>query len=482
MSLYATPGASQALMQPIFPVILCGGVGARLWPLSREQHPKPFLRLSDGQSLLQKALLRCMQLPGARTSYIVTNRSLRLKVEDDWKELAGTTPPLHFILEPCPRNTAPAVAVAAAQIARQHGEDAIMLVQAADHIITNQQAFAEAVATAMTLAQTGKLVTFGIHPTAPETGYGYIETQGSKVIRFVEKPSEEKARAYLENGNFLWNAGIFCFTAGNLLSEMRQHCPDILEDAIRCIPIQSESPVVLELDATKFSHVREQSLDYALMEKSHEVAVVPCNIGWSDIGSWNALGDLQPGDANNNRLHGHILAHQISNCTVCAESRVVGAVGVKDLVIVDTADALLIAHKSQTQEVKQIFNQLKSQDHEAHKYHRCVRRPWGIYTVLEEGIGFKIKRIEVNPGESLSLQMHYHRSEHWVVVAGMAQVVNGDKQFLVNTNESTYIPAGQIHRLSNPGKIPLIIIEVQSGHYLDEDDIHRVDDRYGRHT
>lgn len=482
MSLYTTPYASQVLMQPVFPVILCGGVGARLWPLSREQHPKPFLRLADGQSLLQKSLLRCMQLPGAQTAYVVTNRDLRLKVEDDWNELADAALPLHFILEPCPRNTAPAVTVAAAQIARQHGEDALMLVQAADHIITNQQAFAQAVATAMTLAQTGKLVTFGIHPTAPETGYGYIEAQGSKAIRFVEKPSEEKARAYIEDGNFLWNSGMFCFTAGHFLSEMRQHCPDILEDALRSIPAQPENPASLELDALKFSHVREESLDYALMEKSHKVAVVPCNIGWSDIGSWNALGNLQPADMDGNRLLGDILTHQVQNCTVLGENRVIGAVGVEDLVIVDTADALLVAHKSKTQEVKQIFNQLKSLNHEAHKYHYCVRRPWGAYSILEEGIGFKIKRIEVNPSQSLSLQMHHHRSEHWIVVAGIAQVVNGDKQFLVRTNESTYIPAGQIHRLSNPGKIPLIIIEVQSGAYLNEDDILRIDDCYGRHN
>ncbi len=275
---------------PIFPVILCGGVGARLWPISREQHPKPFLRLADGQSLLQKALLRSTQLPGAQAAYVVTNKNLKLKVKDDWQELADAVPPLRFILEPCPRNTAPAVAVAAMHIARQHGENALILVQAADHIITNQQAFIGAVANAVALAETGKLVTFGIHPTAPETGYGYIEAQGNKVIRFVEKPSKEKARTYLENGEFLWNAGMFCFTAGHLLSEMRQHCPDILEDAIRSIPAQSENPASLELDAVNFSHVREESLDYALMEKSHEVAVVPCDIGWSDIGSWNALG------------------------------------------------------------------------------------------------------------------------------------------------------------------------------------------------
>lgn len=467
---------------PIFPVILCGGVGARLWPVSRELHPKPFLRLADGHSLLQKALLRSAQLPSAQAAYVVTNRSLRLKVEDDWQELAGAVPPLRFLLEPCPRNTAPAIAAAAVYIARQHGEDALLLVQAADHVIANQQAFAEAVANAIALAETGKLVTFGIHPTAPETGYGYLETQDNEVIHFIEKPSEEKAQAYLESGGFLWNAGIFCFTAGHLLSEMRQHCPEILEDVVRCIPPQPDNPDRVELDTVLFPQVRENSLDYALMEKSRKVAVVPCDIGWSDIGSWNALGDLQPADMNGNRLRGDILAHQTSNCTVLGESRVLGVVGAKDLVIVDTADALLVAHKSKTQEVKNIFNQLKSRNHESQKYHRNVRRPWGFYTVLEEGIGFKIKRIEVIPGQSLSLQMHYHRSEHWIVVAGMAQVINGDRQFLVNTNESTYIPAGQIHRLSNPGKIPLIIIEVQSGAYLDEDDIHRIDDRYGRHT
>jgi len=432
--------------------------------------------------MLQKALLRSAQLPHAQPAYIVMNRDLRLKAEDDWQELADTVPPPHFILEPSPRNTAPAVAAAALCIARQHGEDALMLVQAADHVITNQQAFAEAVTHAMALAKTGKLVTFGIRPTAPETGFGYIEAHGNKVVRFIEKPSMEKARAYLESGSFLWNAGMFCFAAGRLLSEMQHHCPDILDGTLRSLPIQPDDSAPLNLDAVRFHQVREESLDYALLEKSRAVAVVPCEIGWSDIGSWNALGDLQPADADGNRLHGDILAHQTSNCTVWGERRLVGTVGVTDLVIVDTADALLVAHKSQTQDVKHIYNQLKSLNHEAQKFHRSVRRPWGTYTVLEEGSGFKIKRIEVNPGQSLSLQMHHHRSEHWVVVAGMAQVVNGDKQFLVSTNESTYIPAGQIHRLSNPGKMPLIIIEVQSGAYLGEDDILRLDDSYGRHT
>ena len=466
----------------LYPVILCGGVGARLWPVSRELHPKPFLRLADGQSLLQKALLRSAQLPRAQAACIVTNRDLRLKAEDDWHELADTVPPPHFILEPSPRNTAPAVAAAALRIACQHGEDALMLVQAADHVITNQQAFAKAVTHAMALAKTGKLVTFGIRPTAPETGFGYIEAHGNKVVRFIEKPSMEEARAYLESGSFLWNAGMFCFAAGHLLAEMRRHCPDILDGTMRSIPTPPDDSAPLNLDAVLFPQVREESLDYALMEKSRAVAVVPCDIGWSDIGSWNALGDLQPEDADGNRLHGEVLAHQTSNCTVLGESRLVSTVGVKDLVIVDTADALLVAHKSQTQDVKHVYNQLKSLNHETQKSHRSVRRPWGTYTVLEEGIGFKIKRIEVNPGQSLSLQMHHHRSEHWIVVTGMAQVVNGNKQLLVNTNESTYIPAGQIHRLSNPGKIPLIIIEVQSGSYLGEDDILRLDDSYGRHT
>ncbi|MBN4666572.1 mannose-1-phosphate guanylyltransferase/mannose-6-phosphate isomerase [Pandoraea nosoerga] len=469
----------------LIPVILCGGAGSRLWPVSRELHPKPFIRLADGQSLIQKAFLRGASLPGVSDILVVTNGNLLFKMEDEFRELDIDGVCTSFILEPCGRNTAPAIAAAALQVAQRYGEDAQILVLAADHIIQNQAAFTAAVAEASNLAAQGKLVTFGIAPTSPETGYGYIEANQRSVVRFVEKPSEEKARHYVESGRFLWNSGMFCFTAGAMLAQMREHCADILDATALCISEQSNSMTTagslrVALDGDKFPAVRDESLDYAIMEKSSAVAVIPCDIGWSDIGSWTALGELSPADANGNRLQGEVLAHDTRNCTIHSDGRLVSTVGVENLVIVDTPDAVLVADKSRSQDVKHIYAELKRSGHEAHKLHRTVHRPWGTYTVLEEGNGFKIKRIEVKPGASLSLQMHYHRSEHWIVVSGMAQVVNGDREFLVNTNESTYIPAGHKHRLANPGRLPLVIIEVQSGGYLGEDDIKRFDDVYGR--
>lgn len=471
----------------IIPVILCGGAGSRLWPVSRESHPKPFIRLEDNQSLLQKAWLRGAFLPGAAEIMTVTNRELLFKTQDEYREVSKLAPHRianSFILEPFGRNTAPAIAAAALQITARHGDDALMVVLAADHLIANQDAFCQAVDEAARLAQSGLLVTFGIHPEAPETGYGYIEAEGNEVIRFVEKPNLAKATEYLASGRHLWNSGMFCFSAGTLLKEMSLHCPEILKQTRECMNASREADgkdfVQVELDPDTFETVPDDSIDYALIEKSSKLAVVPCNIGWSDIGSWRALGDLVQPDEHGNRIEGHALLHDVSNCHIQSRTRMVGAVGVENLVIIDTADAVLVADRNRSQDVKHLYTALKGQGHELHKLHRTVHRPWGTYTVLEEGRNFKIKRIEVKPGASLSLQMHHHRSEHWIVVSGTAKVTNGERELMVRANESTYIPAGHRHRLENPGVVDIVMIEVQSGEYLGEDDIVRFQDNYGR--
>lgn len=468
----------------LIPTILCGGAGSRLWPVSRELHPKPFIRLADGQSLLHKAFLRGARLTGVKEIMTVTNRELYFKTRDEFAEVNAAGLSTSFVLEPFGRNTAAAVASAAVRVAQLHGDDAILLVLPADHLIADEAGFARAVAEATDLARAGRLVTFGIRPEAPETGYGYIKAAGNEVVRFVEKPSAGKAEAFLQSGDYLWNSGMFCFAAGTVLEEMAQHCPELLAAVRDCMKASKVATgdgfSQLDLDAECFAGVPDISIDYALMEKSRRVAVVACSIGWSDVGSWSAIGDLAPSDADGNRLEGETFLHNASGCYIRCGGRLVAAVGVKDLLIIDTPDALLVAEKSHAQEVKHIFAQLKAKGHEAHKLHRTVHRPWGTYTVLEEGPGFKIKRIEVNPGARLSLQSHKHRSEHWIVVSGTATVTNGERELVIASNESTFIPAGNKHRLENASGDRLVIIEVQSGPYLGEDDIVRYDDQYGR--
>lgn len=464
---------------PMIPIILCGGAGSRLWPVSRELHPKPFIQLSDGQSLLQKTFLRAAILPTIDEILTVTNRDLFFKTADEYREANQAGLKLSYILEPFGRNTAAAIITAALQLSETHDADTLMLVLPADHLISDERAFALAIADAIPFAKAGKLVTFGIQPDSPETGYGYIEASGNEVLRFVEKPSLEKAQDYLDSGRFFWNSGMFCFRVGTLLEETALHCPDILKASKACLKAsyaaKGRSFAQLELDATKFALVPDNSIDYALIEKSKQVAVLPCQIGWSDIGSWNSLGGLLASDEKNNCIEGEALIHDVTNCYIRAQDRLIAALGIRDLFIIDTPDALLVAHKARAQDIKVIYSQLKKQDHAAHKLHRRVHRPWGSYTVLEEGPRFKIKRIEVRPGASLSLQMHYHRSEHWIVVSGLAKVVHGDQDLLLRTNESTYVPAGCMHRLENPGLVLLVIIEVQSGEYMGEDDILRFD-------
>jgi len=471
----------------LIPTILCGGAGSRLWPVSRELHPKPFIRLADGQSLLQKAYLRGAFLPNVSEILTVTNRDLFFKTEDEYREVACIVKrPLtnSFVLEPFGRNTAPAIAAAALQVAATYGNDAQLLVLAADHLIADQAAFAKAVDRAQQLAAEGKLVTFGIQPETPETGYGYIESEGNKVLRFVEKPNLQNAKEYVASGRYLWNSGMFCFSAGTIIREMEQHCPEILAASRVCMEqsrkSKGENLVQIELNPNFFDRIADDSIDYAVMEKSSNVAVVPCSIGWSDIGSWSALGDLTPADKEGNRIQGEALLYDVHNCFIQSNQRIVGGVGINNLIIIDTPDAILVADRDRAQDVKHLYVSLKSRGHETHKLHRTVYRPWGTYSILEEGDRFKIKRIEVKPGGKLSLQMHHHRSEHWIVVSGMAKVVNGEAEILVNTNESTYIPAGHKHRLENVGVVELVMIEVQSGEYLGEDDIVRFEDVYGR--
>lgn len=473
----------------MIPVILSGGSGSRLWPVSREAHPKPFIKLADGESLLQKTYRRAAALPGVSSVLTVTNRDYYFLTRDEY---AGLTPVIEnrYLLEPCGRNTAPAVLLAALHCAAQVGPETVLLVLAADHVIEDDAAFQQAVAEAERLAGEGWLVTFGIVPTAPETGYGYIERAAALsdaayvVSRFVEKPPLAEAEAYLAGGCHFWNSGMFCFTAAALLAAAARHAPDLLAAAravFAAMPAEANSgPLAWELPAQPFAAMANISLDYALMERAERVAVVPASLGWSDVGSWDALAALTPADAQGNRLLGETELLDSHDCYIHNSGRLVTAIGVHDLVIVDTPDALLIADRSRAQEVRQLVARLKEREHPSALLHLTVARPWGTYTVLEEGPGFKIKRIVVRPGASLSLQMHRHRSEHWVVVGGCARVINGERQFDVNINESTFIPAGCQHRLTNPGTADLAIIEVQTGDYVGEDDIIRFDDHYGR--
>lgn len=429
--------------------------------------------------MLQKAFLRAAALPNVQEVMTVTNRELFFKTEDEYREVNIAKLATSFILEPFGRNTAPAIASSALRIATTHGGETTMLVLAADQLISDQEAFVTAATEAAVLASKGRLVTFGIRPDSPQSGYGYIQADNNRVIRFIEKPSLEKAEQYVAAG-FLWNSGMFCFRAKDILEAMEQHCPEILAPTKACV-LQSRIGVVeLTLDAETFRKVPDDSLDYSVMEKSDKVAVVPCDIGWSDVGSWSSLGDLHAPDENGNRVDGEALLHDVSNCYVKSGSRVVAAVGTNDLIIVDTPDALLVADRKRAQDVKHIYAALKARGDDSYKHHVTVHRPWGTYTVLQEDPRFKIKRIEVRPGQRLSLQMHHHRSEHWVVVSGMARIVNGEKEMFIGPKESTYIPAGHKHRLENPGLMTLVMIEVQSGEYLGEDDIVRFEDNYGR--
>ena len=481
---------------PLLPLILSGGTGTRLWPLSREAAPKPFMPLPDGETLLAKTASRALALDGVDTLLTITNRDYYFHTKDTYAAAESRAAGV-YLLEPFGRNTAPAVALGAL-CAQARGLGArVLLVMPADHLIRNQQAFAHAVDRARELAASGALVTFGITPTHPETGFGYIEcgdmlapAEGPRpdcyrARRFVEKPALALAREYLAEGHYVWNAGIFAFTADAIVDAFARHAPGVL-DGVR--PVAQAIPEfatgqMLEIDAALFAAVPDISLDYAIMERAAEageVAVVRATFDWSDVGSWQAVAALAAADDDGNRGHGERVAIATRGTYVHAADRVVATVGVENLVIVDTPDAVLVAHRDHLQRVKDVVGELKARGHEAYKLHRTVSRPWGAYTVLEEAPGFKIKRIEVRPGAALSLQLHHRRSEHWVVVRGVARVTNGEREFDVHANESTFIPIETRHRLENRGSEPLVIIEVQCGDYLGEDDIVRFDDRYGR--
>ena len=478
----------------IIPVVLSGGVGARLWPVSRETYPKPFIQLSDGYSLIQKTFQRVASFQNVKEILTVTNRDHFFQTLDEFSALPmSKQTKLEFLLEPLGRNTAPAIAMAALNIADKYGSDTVLLVLPADHVIEKQNIFESAVARATQLAEQGHLVTFGLTPQQPDTGFGYIEvgeTLGTaeaslavvahNVKSFAEKPTIEVAKHYLESGNYLWNAGIFCFTAQTFLEALEKHAEDVYRSSAECWNASKSSTAPIQMDETLFSAVPDISVDYAVMEKASNVAVVGCDMGWNDVGSWVSLSGLSEPDSEGNRLEGETLLVESRNNYVRSDSRLVATVGINDLVIVDTSDALLVAAKDCVQDVKKVVEKLKVKGHRCYRTHNTVHRPWGTYTELEQGERFKIKRIVVKPGASLSLQMHYHRCEHWVVVSGTAKIINGEQEILLKTNESTFIPSGHQHRLENPGKIPLVLIEVQSGEYLQEDDIVRFDDMYGR--
>jgi mannose-1-phosphate guanylyltransferase/mannose-6-phosphate isomerase len=472
----------------LIPVILSGGAGTRLWPISREASPKPFMKVGDGESLLRKTFDRASALPGAAEIVTVTNKEYLFKTRDEYGRGRRTGT---FVLEPFGRNTAPALAMAVLHVVQKHGDDATLLMLAADHLIQDQAAFAADVAIAEKLARDGMLVTFGIQPDRPDTGFGYIELgaeigngPGFRAARFVEKPSLELAQQYHASGSYLWNSGMFCFTAAKLLEAFDAHQPQLLEDAKSCWQSSANRSEldshIIEIDDDTFGRIADISIDYAVMEKAPNVAVVRAGFDWSDIGSWSAIHQAVTSDASGNSVVGEAILIDVTNTYIQSDGRIVAAVGLDNVVIVDTPDALLVADRNRSQDVKKVVEQLRLNQHESVRVHRTVARPWGTYTVLEEGEGFKIKRIIVKPGQSLSLQLHHHRSEHWVVVSGTAQVTNGEQVLLLCTNESTYIPVGNRHRLENPGLLPLVMIEVQSGSYLGEDDIVRFQDNYGR--
>jgi mannose-1-phosphate guanylyltransferase/mannose-6-phosphate isomerase len=473
----------------LIPVILSGGSGSRLWPVSRESLPKPFMRLGGTASLLQRTLSRALPLATSGRVAVVTNEEYFFKTRDELRATcAASGVQLTQLLEPAGRNTAPAIAMAALW-AEHEAPGSTLLVLPADHLIPDERSFQAAARDAESLATVGASVLFGIQPTAPETGFGYIETEPSasgtavlSVRRFVEKPDAARATQFLMAGNFVWNSGMFCFGARTILDALEEHAPELL-DAARsawAASLPGSTADRVGFDAQAFARCPNVSIDCAVMEKTRNVKVLPARFGWSDIGSWSAVAEQLTADGEGNTSVGDAMLVGSRNTHVQSDDRLVAAVGVDDLVVIDTPDALLVAHKDASQQVREIVSRLKARGHDAARLHRTAERPWGTYTVLQEGARFKIKRIEVRPGQALSLQMHHHRSEHWIVVSGTARVTCDERTHLVAANESTYIPIGTRHRLENPGVVPLVMIEVQCGDYLGEDDIVRFSDVYGR--
>jgi mannose-1-phosphate guanylyltransferase/mannose-6-phosphate isomerase len=468
----------------ILPVIMAGGKGSRLWPLSRELYPKQFLTVSGELSMLQQTVARLTGMDHS-DPLVICNEEHRFIAAEQLR--LGGFSHSGIILEPVGRNTAPAIALAALQALKnaKQDEDPILLVLAADHLIDDTSAFQTSVSKALPFAKDGKLVTFGIVPTVPETGYGYIkagESQGDAftVEQFVEKPDLKTAQNYLASGDYYWNSGMFLFKASRYLEELKKHSPEILLACEQSMQESTPDMDFVRVDIEAFQRCPDDSIDYAVMEKTESSMVIPMDAGWSDVGSWSALWEVSEKDENNNVIKGDVIAVNSANNYLHSNNKLIAVVGIDNLVVVETKDAILVAHKEQVQYVKTIVNHLKAIGRTEHKIHREVYRPWGKYDSLDIGNRDQVKRITVKPGAKLSIQMHHHRAEHWIVVSGTAKVTNGDKTMLLTENESTYIPIGQVHALENPGVLPLELIEVQSGSYLGEDDIVRFEDRYGR--
>jgi mannose-1-phosphate guanylyltransferase len=467
---------------------MAGGSGTRLWPFSRQFHPKQFLPLVSEKTMLQET---CGRLSGIdhQAPIFICGEDHRFTVAEQLR--LGGFESSYIVLEPVGRNTAPAVALAALQVMQDDidsdEDEPVLLVLAADHVIKDLQAFEEAVHIALPLAQQGRLVTFGIVPHSPETGYGYIKTgevldHGSpmEVDEFVEKPDLATAETYLSSGDYLWNSGMFMFKASQFLTELETQRPDILNVCKQAMTQAASDIDFIRPDADVFRTCPEDSIDYAVMEKTQRAVVVPMDCGWSDVGSWSALWEVSTKDANGNATKGDVMALDSKNCYIQSDSKLIAAVGLEGVVIVESDDAIMVADKERVQDVKRIVAQLKEQGRSEASLHRKVYRPWGSYDSIDSGDRFQVKRIVVKPGGRLSLQLHHHRAEHWVVVSGIAKVTKGEEEFILSENESTYIPIGETHRLENPGAIPLEMIEVQSGSYLGEDDIVRLEDSYGR--
>jgi mannose-1-phosphate guanylyltransferase len=467
----------------LLPVIMAGGTGSRLWPMSRELHPKQFLRLHSIHSMLQETLKR-LDGVGVSEPVVICNEDHRFMVAEQLRQIDMLSH--NIILEPVGRNTAPAIALAALNAIAQ-GNDPIMLVLAADHIINDVEAFHRAIDLALPHAAAKSLVTFGIVPTGPETGYGYIQRGECKngsvaapVQRFVEKPDSETAQSYIETGEYYWNSGMFMFRAKRYLEELEKFRPDILAACLDALANTECDKNFINVDRDAFSACPDDSVDYAVMEKTHDAVVIPLDAGWSDVGSWSALWEVSKKDSAGNALTGDTFLYDSRDCYINTDEKLVAAVGVENLVIVNTKDAVLVVDRSKVQDVKKIVEHLKKNKRSEYRRHREVYRPWGRCDILVAEKRFNVNRITVNPGEAFSLQMHHHRAEHWVVLSGTARVTTGDKTFLITENQSTFIPVAVIHRLENPGNIPLELIEIQSGSYLGDDDVIRIKDHYGR--